>query len=211
VIATQVVGISLRVGCDFASCAEFAVPLHRQLSSGKYDECSVLEIPGSIDEWRAEHRTARKRADRCGRRGYRFEQIARCDYADDVYEINRSLAHRQGRPMSAGYLERPRYGVELYPCDQHGVHAYGVLHGDTLVAYLWMYRSGDLALVSQILGHGAHLENEVMFLLFAGALEREIEYGPGVVVYNRHDSGTRGLIQWKEWQGFEERDVEWLS
>jgi hypothetical protein len=181
------------------------------LSGGKYDECSVLEIPSSIDEWRMEHRTARKRADRCGRRGYRFEQIARCDYADDVYEINRSLAHRQGRPMSAGYLERPRYGLELYPCDQHGVHAYGVLHGDTLVAYLWMYRSGDLALVSQILGHGAHLDDEVMFLLFAGALEREIEYGPGIIVYNRHDSGTRGLIQWKEWQGFEERDVEWLS
>lgn len=211
VISTRV-GISLRVGCDFASCVEFAVPLHRQLSSGKYDECSVLEIPGSIGEWRAEHRTARKRADRCERRGYRFGRVRRRDHADAVHAINRSAPHRQGRPMSVGYLERPRFGSDEYPCPMHGVHAYGIFdRKGILAAYLWMYRAGELALVSQILGHAGHLDNEVMYLLFQGALEREIEYGSGVVVYNRHDSGTDGLRFFKERLGFRPVEVEWLS
>jgi len=203
--------ISLSAGCDFAECARFAVPLHRQLSSGSYDECSVLLIPELIEGWQADHRTSRKRARHAERLGYTFARIKRRDYEDDVHAINTSLAHRQGRPMTAGYLTKPSYGADDYTCDLHGVHANGVLDASgRLVAYLWMYRAGELALVSQILGHGDHLKNDVMFLLFRGSLEREIEYGPGVVVYNRHDSGTPGLIQWKEWQGFEERDVEWL-
>lgn len=78
-----------------------------------------------------------------------------------------------------------------------------------LVAYITTYRSGDLVLVSQILGHADHLENEVMYLLFAGALEREIAEA-GFVVYNRHDSGTEGLRFFKERLGFREEAVEWL-
>jgi hypothetical protein len=74
-----------------------------------------------------------------------------------------------------------------------------------------MIRSGDLALVSQILGHAAHLDNEIMWLLFAHALEREITADPnGIVVYNRHDSGTNGLRWWKEHVGFREQVLEWL-
>ncbi len=204
-------GISLEVACDYSACSEFAFPLLRQLGSGAYDACSVLPIQESLDGWAAAHRTARKRAWRAERLGYRFAPIQRQRYEAEVHDINTSLKHRQGRPMAAGYLRRPVFGADDYPCDLHGVHANGVFDPEQrLVAYLWMYRAGELALVSQILGHGDHLENDVMFLLFRGALEREIAIGPGVVVYNRHDSGTRGLIQWKEWQGFEERPVEWL-
>jgi hypothetical protein len=74
-----------------------------------------------------------------------------------------------------------------------------------------MLRQGDLALVSQILGHADHLEREVMWLLFEHALEREIKSDQdGFVVYNRHDSGTDGLRWWKERVGFREARVEWL-
>ncbi len=202
--------IALHAGCDHLECAKFAWPLHRQLSAGAYDECSVLDIPDSIPEWEAQHRTARKRAWRAERLGYRFAQIQRQRYEAEVYDINTSLAHRQGRPMGVGYLERPVFGRDDYPCEFHGVHANGVFDPEQrLVAYLWMYRAGDLALVSQILGHGDHLRNDVMFLLFRGALEREIGVGPGVIVYNRHDSGTDGLRFYKERVGFEERSVEW--
>jgi hypothetical protein len=72
-----------------------------------------------------------------------------------------------------------------------------------LVAYLWLYRAGDLALVSSILGHGNHLANDVMYLLDAGRDRREAEHG-GFLVYNRHDSGTDGLRYFKERIGFEE-------
>ena len=49
-----------------------------------------------------------------------------------------------------------------------------------------------------------------MYLLFAGALTRETLAGPGMVVYNRHDSGTDGLRFFKERLGFVETPVVWM-
>jgi hypothetical protein len=133
-------------------------------------------------------------------------------YADDIYEINVSAPERQGRPMSPGYHERPSSAPDSMPlCPLHGVHAYGVFAPDgPLVAYVWIYRSADLALVSSILGHADHLTNDVMYELFEAALSGEIEAGEGVVTYNRADSGTDGLRFFKERLGFSGADVEWL-
>lgn len=201
--------ISLETGCDHEICARFAFPLHRQLSRG-YDLCSLMPlVPVSV--WLEQHRTARKRASRAARRGYAFRLIERHDRADEIHAINVSAPERQGRPMSAGYLERPSdEPLPVYPCRRHGVHTYGVEDADgVLVAYLWIYRAGELALVSQILGHAEHLENEIMYLLFAGMIEREA-VEPGFLVYNRHDSGTDGLRFFKERVGLTETLVEWL-
>jgi hypothetical protein len=66
-------------------------------------------------------------------------------------------------------------------------------------------------LVSQILGHDDYLKDEIMWLLWQGMLAAESFVDPdGVVCYNRHDSGTRGLRWWKEHVGLEETRVEWL-
>lgn len=203
------VTISFETACDHDSCAQFAFPLHKQLAGGRYDVCSVLPMPKDAQTWREEHRTARKRAARARRLGYSFSGIRRHNFADDIHEINTSLGERQGRPMSAGYNVRPSASPDpLYPCPRHGVHPYGVLQDDKLVAYLWIYRAGELALVSQILGHGEHLQNDVMYRLFAGMLETEILHG-GFLVYNRHDSGTDGLRYFKERCGFKAMGVEW--
>jgi len=200
--------ISLETHCCESSIAR---PLYEQLSNGKYDVCSVLAMPRSIDEWRSGHRTARKRADRCFRFGYQVRPVLRHEHADDIHAINTSLDERQGKPMSEGYRQRPSQTPDpIYLCPRHGVHPYGVLdYRGRLRAYLWLYRSGELALVSQILGHGAHLRNDVMYLLWQGMLEREIPLG-GFVVYNRHDSGTDGLRYYKERVGLGPRRVQWL-
>lgn len=205
----EATAISLGAACEHASCAEFAFPLHKQLASGSYRLCSVLPMPLDLDEWRAEHRTARKRAKRCERLGYRFEQIDRREYRDDIFRINTSAPVRQGRPMSSGYLERPSYSENPVLCDRHHVYTYGVLHGEKLVAYLWLYRSGELALVSSILGHAGHLGNDVMYLLVEGAIDDQIDEG-GFLVYNVHASGTDGLRYFKERLGLVETAVEWL-
>jgi len=202
--------ISLETGCDHAACPELAWPLHKQLSNG-YDRCSVMPIP-TLEEWRGEHRTARKRADRAARRGYTFTTIRRHERLDEIYAINTSAPIRQGRPMSATYTKRPAdTPLPDYPCQRHRVTTYGVEDSTrTLVAYLVLYRVGQLALVSQILGHADHLENEVMYLLFAGLITRESNDRDGFIVYNRHDSGTDGLRFFKERVGLTETRVEWL-
>lgn len=202
--------ISLETSC-LEECRLFSSKLLSQLKRG-YEVCSVMPAPPSLGEWRHNHRTARKRSDRCERLGYSFSEVLRHEYAEDIYRINTSLDERQGKPMSEGYGQRPSSSPDpIWPCPRHGVHPYGVLdHKGHLRAYLWLYRSGELALVSQILGHGSHLRNDVMYLLWSGMLNAEAEHG-GFVVYNRHDSGTDGLRYYKERVGLKPRKVQWLG
>lgn len=202
-------GVSLELGHD-GDCHGLSGPLFLQLSRGNYDRCSVLPIPDTVDLWRDEHRTARKRASRAERLGYRFEPIHRHEFSDDIHRINVSLPERQGRPMSRSYMETPSFApLPDYPCPRHRINTYGILTGSRLVAYLWLYRVGDLALVSSILGHGSHLAGDVMYLLMQGCIDQEAAQG-GSLVYNRHDSGTNGLRFFKERCGFQETTVEWL-
>ncbi len=202
--------IDLEASCGIKGCAEFAGPLYLQLREG-YDLCSVMAIPELLTEWRDEHRTARKRANRCRELGYRFAIAKRHKHAEEIHAINTSKAIRQKRPMSEGYSVMPSSDPDpFYRCRRHGVHAYGVFGpAGSLVAYLWLYRSGQLALVSQILGHAGHLEQGIMFLLWEGMVTVESFDPDGFIVYNRHDSGTAGLRFYKERVGLEETAVEW--
>lgn len=207
---TATARISVEGECSY-ECWTWAAPLHAQLSAGAYDVCSVLKLPAAVEQWEEVHRTARKRARRAERLGYHFSPVRRHEHAADIAAINLSLPHRQGRPMTNGYRQPPSEEPDPeYPCPRHGVHPYGVLRGDTLVAYLWVYRAGELALVSQILGHGEHLGADVMYLLVRGALAAELRE-PGYLVYNRHDSGTDGLRYFKERLGFWPAEVTWAA
>lgn len=204
--------ISLETGCDFAACAELAYPLLRQLSNGYTRGAAVLDLPSEISEWDAEHRTARKRANAAERNGYVWGAINREDFANDVYAINTSALERQGRPMSDGYLTRPEFSpLPAYACARHRIATYGVLAPDGhLVAYTWVYRTGELVMFSSILGHAQHLDRHVMYLLVRGVLADQIRSGPGVAFYNLWDSGSDGLRFFKERIGMRPADVEWL-
>lgn len=208
--------ISLSHDHDDQTCIEMWNPLFGQLIKGPYDRMSALEIPRDVDEWRAQHRTARKRVNRAFGRGYRAVNLNRTG-GEDWDAINQSTPVRQGRPMSEGYMNPSKFSrLPAYPCPVHATRVTGIHDRDgNLVAYLVMLRAGDLALVSQILGHAAYLDDEIMSLMFQHALSREL-HTPGLIVYNRHDSGKveasgrNKLAEWKEWHGFEERQVEWL-
>ena len=112
--------------------------------------------------------------------------------------------------MTNGYREEQNFlPLPEYRCRRHAIRTYGVVSDrGTLVAYLWLYRAGELALVSSILGHGEHLANDVMYLLFQGVVGAEYSEG-GYFVYNRHDSGTDGLRYFKDKLGFEPMEVQW--
>jgi hypothetical protein len=199
--------ISLELGCSEA-CDEVSELLFTQLSGGAYDECAVLPLT-KLHEWRNKHRTARRRAARACDRGYAFNWMKKHLHADDIHRINLSASHRQGRPMSAGYHKRPsETPLPDYPCHRHRVSTYGVVDREGVwVAYAVIHRAGELALVSQILGHADHLENEIMYLLVQGIVR--YEHGGGYLVYNRYDSGTDGLRFFKDRCGFARTDVEW--
>lgn len=207
--------LSLATDCQVSSqCAPLAAGLYGTLTRGNYTwPASILDL-SSMDEYLAEHRTARKRAARSRRRGYMFGPFERSDYVDDIHSINLSAPERQGKPMSKGYVDRPSFEpLPDYPCARHAIRTYGVFRaaGRRLVAYLVLYLCGDIALVSQILGHDAYLADDIMYLLVVEALADTLERsGPTVVFYNRHDSGTDGLRFFKERLGFRPERVEWL-
>lgn len=204
------IGVDVFGGCTDEGCLRMAFTMRSKLDVDKYrDGVSLMPVPDSVEAWRAEHRTARKRADRSSRLGYEFAEIDRSLFNDDIHEINTSLRQRQGRPMSSGYTNRHNHGrLPDYPCDRHNIRTYGVLEADRLRAYLTLYRVNELALVSMILGHGDHLRNDVMYLLFAGLVADQAGDG-GFFYYNRHDSGTDGLRYYKERVGFRAETVEW--
>jgi hypothetical protein len=208
---TLIIGLSHSPECVHANeCDAFAAPLFQQLSNGNYDwPVSVLRLT-DVDAYLAEHRTARKRAQRSRNLGYTFRRIERCDHVDAIYAINTSMPERQGRPMSATYRERPAFEpLPFYPCPRHRIDTWGVFAGDVLVAYLVLYLSGELVLVSQILGHADHLASDVMYLLVVEALQRLPL--PATVFYNRHDSGTQGLRYFKARLGFAPERVAWAA
>jgi hypothetical protein len=209
-VTDQATVIRLEPACVDSSCAELAWQLHRKLDTPNYTRgVALMPCPDSLEQWQAHHRTARKRAWRAGRLGYRFAEVDMSSYADDRFAINVSLERRQGRPMEAGYRKRYQPSrLPDYSCARHKIHTYGVLQDDGLRAYLTLYRVGDLALVSMILGHGDHLRNDVMYLLAAGMVEAHAGEGCWFY-YNRWDSGTDGLRFYKERIGFREADVEW--
>lgn len=197
--------------CLTGSCLEFAVHLHDAVKDSRYQRAaSIMDIPVSLLDWRATHRTARKRADRCERLGYRFSLVDYSQHAHDIHDINTSKPERQGRPMSEGYrryVERSQ--LPDYPCAVHRTITYGVLYGPRLVAYLTLHRAGELALVSQILGHGDHLADDIMYLLSAGLIDDQAGTG-GILYYNLHSSGQDGLRYYKERVGFRAGNVEWV-
>ena len=203
--------ISLEVDCEPMLCRRFVEPLYEQMAEG-FPVVAAMQIPVDMDEWASEHRTARKRAARAERRGYTFHVVRREEHTDELYEINTSAERRQGRPMSASYLKRYEYSpLPEYPCERHQVRTYGVKSPEgRLVAYLWLYVAAQLRLCSSIIGHAAHLGNEVMYLLFRGMLAAESERDPdGFVMYHRWTNGTDGLRFYKERVGLREMEVEW--
>lgn len=174
---------------------------------------SIMRLPTNIEQHLTEHRTFRKRVLRARRKGYHVRAIEPKDHYGEILAINRSTPERQGRAMSESYtrLTPTSSTMKRYACDTHNVVMYGVLsEHDRLVGYATMYRCGELLHVSQFLGHASFLDDGIMYLILAEIM-REHEDRPGVLFYNRHDSGTDGLRFFKERIGLRAGDVTWTA
>ena len=217
------VPISLELACC-PDASDMGASLYETLSNGRYDwPASLLPLefaaePGTgyqfrpylIEDYLAKHRTARKRSARADRLGYVARPIERANYGLDIHAINTSAPERQGRPMEESYKRRKLFvPLPRYPCPRHRVTVHGVLTARSqLVAYAVIHRAGQVAVISQILGHADHLGADVMYALGREIVRSELEQG-GWLFYNLHSSGTDGLRYFKERLGFAPARVEW--
>ena len=142
------------------------------------------------------------------RAGYVFKEIDPNQFIDAIYAVNTSAKERQGREMGASYQEK----IASYPISN--VYRYfGVFKNDELVAYDWIAIHGEIAIVSRLLGHAAHMKEGVMYLLITETVRRLIEENKGVkyVMYDTFFGASEGLRMFKERLGFRPYRVKWVK
>ena len=103
------------------------------------------------------------------RAGYLFKEIDPEAHRLAILEINRSASSRQGRSMDESYTT----DLIQYPKDSHNAY-FGVFHENVMVAYLWIVKSGEFAVLSRLLGHADHLSNVVPNIFAISSLVRFI-------------------------------------
>ena len=137
-------------------------------------------------------------AKRARKRGYRFVDIDRNDYIDEIHAINTSLELRQGRPMDRKYTEK----CEAFDTMPHFRH-HGILDShDTLVAYASLAIYGNFAAFSQMLG--IRNNDGIMHLLLVEAISRLIdEKQVRYIMYDTFFGAQPGLKTFKTILGFQ--------
>jgi hypothetical protein len=210
----------------------FASLPRQRIDALKYASAIIsLSRFSSMEEvWEAAKKTTSKRGNvnrmvaRAARNHYFVKRFDRRLYVPDIYDVNTSTDTRGGKRMRENYLQtvdemggypRERYDFEMPPCLWHAVIYWGVFvpeagrmigeveTGDRLVGYIRLFRSGNIATYSRILGHFDHLKNGIMYLLhfsivedLLGGLLPGLEYVRYGGMASRGEDG--GLMRWKK-------------
>lgn len=144
---------------------------------------------------------------RCEKMGYSFKPFDPNSKIDAIYAINMSADERQGRKMDEAY----RTKVLEWPSDEANIW-YGIFSSDQeLVGYVWTVNIGELTIINRILGHQAHLKNNVMYSLVTNVIGKAIE--EKLVRYIMYDTFGRkqnGLVLFKKRIGFKPYTVNFI-
>ncbi len=173
------------------------------------DECDIYkfwskwlesDIPVAILD-RKMNATASNRLRYAIRNGYTAREISwleRNQFLNDIHAINTSIDVRQGARMRDNYLKYPERSNEAdKKCPNHYATFIGCFKDGKMVAYIATNFCGRLAAASQILGHGDHLKNGCMLVVWREFVRLCDERGIKSVVYSRWKDGTDGLKYWK--------------
>ncbi len=167
--------------------------------------------------------TVNRKVGRAKRLGYYAKQFRRDNHIPDIFAVNTSMAQRGGKDMRNQFRrsieDMGGYPTELKPleapvcpvhCQVHwGVfrevpgHMQGELEiGEELVGYINLFRYGNHAWYSTILGHGDHLQFGTMYLLHFAIVESLLNNDTGLefIMYSGMNSrGFEGpLYKWKK-------------
>jgi hypothetical protein len=163
-------------------------------------------------------------------KGYVCKPFAWRLFIPDIHDVNHSKAVRSGGAMRGSYLRTieemggapdREHRVAWPTCPDHWALTFGaflpelghrqgsVQVDQRLVAYISLRRCGDVALYSQILGHGDHLDNGVLVLLHHEVIRwiseqlndgytRSLRF----IMYGGAQNGGESLFRFKRQAGF---------
>jgi hypothetical protein len=123
---------------------------------------------------------------------------------DDIYEINTSTMHRQGREMDESYKLYPKKNDIKHEKDFKIIYI-GAFKDKILIGYIELYIYGNFAMTNRILGHKEFLKFGVMNLMIKECIEyminNDIEYINYLTMQNRKNNS---LSAFKYRVGFRE-------
>jgi len=143
------------------------------------------------------------------KREYKFLEIDRNNYIDDIYEINTSIDIRQGQKMANSYLTK----VKSYR-NEPNYRYFGVVdQNGKLRSYCNVAFYGEFALIVTLLGHKKYLNDGIMYFMLV-ELSRLIfnEYksqGYRYIMYDTFFGASDGLKKFKTKLGFKPYKVKW--
>lgn len=174
---------------------------------------AILKIPNDIEVYLRQFNNKQRyriTGQKALNMGYTSQIIKPQEYTKEIWEIIHSCKERQGRPIAKMFLERDKdhkfseYKNYIDPLYQD--ICVGVFSPEgQLIAYLLGKRVGEHIQYDEIMGHYAHLKNNVMFLLHYSFLRNCLlqEKVPTCLNYSQWYSGTNpysikgGLNFWK--------------
>lgn len=142
-------------------------------------------------------------------RGYRFVEIRRQEFLEDIMRINKSTPIRQGRNMDEAYSEPSNF-----LCDYPNFTYYGVITDDqTLVAYADLAKFGQFCSISRILGHSDYLNDGIISLLVISIVKSVMgsDTNCRYLMYDTFFGGGLGLQKHKLKLGFKPYLVKWSN
>lgn len=160
---------------------------------------AVLQLDGR-DPVKYFNATAANRYRYATKHGYSAYEISwtqRNEFLDDIHAVNTSLSIRQGVPMRQSYLDPPAQSSDSKQCPHHYATFIAAFKDNSLVGYISTNFCGHLAAASQIIGHGDHLKNGLMLVLWHEFVKKCQDRNCQTVVYSRWKDGTDGLRYWK--------------
>ena len=163
------------------------------------------------------------------RAGYVAKPFLVESHVHDVHAIRTSMAMRTAGPVLDYWFLKPEqiatpatapvpFGWPTCPVHwvvwwgvflpEPGHHQGAVEVGERLVAYVKLWRQGDIVHYTEIMGHKDHLDAGVMLLLHRAIVrwliagEVEAAKGARLILYGALEHGRAGLLTWKKRAGF---------
>jgi len=163
------------------------------------------------------------------REGYYARPFLVQSHVHDIHAIRTSMPMRSAGPVLDYWLLKPGKiatpATQLHDfgwptCPMHWIVWWGVFlpepghkqgeveTGERLVAFVKMWRMGDIGHYTEIMGHRDHLDKGVMLLLHRAIVRwligGDVPAGRGVKVllYGALEHGRAGLLTWKKRAGF---------
>ena len=144
------------------------------------------------------------------KREYKFMEIDRNNYIDDIYEINTSSKIRQGKKMSSSYLQKQKQYK-----NETNYRYFGVVDKDgKLRSYCNIGFYGEFALVVTLLGHKKYLNDGIMYLMMIEVnkimFNEYRQKGYKYIMYDTFFGASEGLKKFKEKLGYKAYKVKWI-